>query len=197
MEVLPIFDSIVLPMKSLILFLCVCCSLQRTYAQLELRLDANFLVNIEALNENVFVNANVEGLANAIFILNPENSLGVGGGLGIYGEHPDYGNKYTFIFPLLVEYNYGYGSSSLSNKPIGVFANLGYQSIFYINAATLNGFVFSAGIRTPNFLPENMRWYKLDDIQKQLFIRVMALDGSTQQRIVSCGIGFNFPNVAI
>lgn len=183
-------------MKPLLLFVCLF-TIKPAFAQLELRLDADFLVNIEALNEDVYVNANVEGLANAIFVLNPENSLGVGGGLGIYGEHPDYGNKYTFIFPLLVEYNYGFGSSSLSNKPIGVFANLGYQSIFYINASTLNGFVFSAGIRTPNFLPENMRWYKLDDIQKQLFIRVMALDGSTQQRIVSCGIGFNFPNLTI
>ncbi len=183
-------------MKPLVFFVCLF-SYQHAFTQLELRLDADFLVNIEALNEDVYVNANIEGLANAIFILNPENSLGVGGGLGIYGEHPDYGNKYTFIFPLLVEYNYGFGSSSLSTKPIGVYANLGYQSIFYINASTLNGFVFSAGIRSPNFLPEELRWYKLDDIQKQLFIRVMAIDGAPQQRFVSCGIGFNFPNVVI
>jgi hypothetical protein len=173
--------------------LILCCVLSvPIYAQFELQFSGNFLFNVDGFQEREFT-SNIEGVIHAVYGIAPNHSLSIGGGFLVGDEHPAYGGEVAIGLPMLLNYNFGYGATRYAKPLIGGYAGIGFQTIKYNNLTQFNGYLFQAGFRTAHFLPETVRYTVLYDLKKQLFIRVFVNQENTNQRIVSCGIGFTLP----
>ena len=112
----------------------------------------------------------------------------------IHGDRSEtYNNNLTLNFPVLVDYNYGLGSSLTTTKPYGIFVGLGYQSVIYGLNTITSGYVYNAGFRFINFTPDKPVTTHKFQIEKEAFMRLYFPDDNIPNQIIAFGLQLNFP----
>lgn len=182
-------------MKTAVRFLLICLMICPFFvkAQSELRYGLGAALHVEAIDELSIYNGIIIN-PKIVFPFKAEHAISLGGAYTLcLNRNENYSNFITINFPILVDYNYGLGSSMHSQKQTGFFAGMGYQSVIYGFNDITSGYVFNAGFRLLDLTPNRPETANSFRIEKEGFMRVYFPDDDAYNQIVAIGLQFNFP----
>ena len=182
-------------MKTAFIYCLFLVLIQPAYAQVqpELRYGFGGAVHIEAMEE-LSIYYGLLFNPKIVFPLFANHAVSLGGTFtACLNKNETYNNNLTLNFPVLVDYNYGLGSSLTTTKPYGIFVGLGYQSVIYGLNTITSGYVYNAGFRFINFTPDKPVTTHKFQIEKEAFMRLYFPDDNIPNQIIAFGLQLNFP----